>query len=179
MVSDQFINAPSELYQHLVWLIKSFLLHRYMPENLLVCSLFPLLKDNLGDMTKSENYRAIAGGCLLIKLNNIIIILLESERLSYDELQFAYQKNTSTVMCSWSVTSVIDQHINKGVPVFGAAMDMSKAFDMVSWCELFTTPNKRQINPLIMRLMIFIYMNQECNAVWNNRKSRTELDKGA
>ena len=79
IVSDQFINAPPQLTTHLTRLMKIIFLHGYIPDSLLLCSLFPLVKDNLGDVTKSDNYRAIAGGCLLLKVIDLIIIILESE----------------------------------------------------------------------------------------------------
>ena len=34
-------------------------------------------------------------------------------------------------MCTWTVTSVIEYFNRNSSTVFGAAMDMSKAFDMV------------------------------------------------
>ena len=55
--------------------------------------------------------------------------------------------------------------------MYGAAMDMSKAFDMVNWFELYTTLRQRKINPLILRLMLRIYQTQKCNVMWNCEKS--------
>ena len=171
IVSDQFVNAPPELFAHLAQLIRLFITHGFVPESLLICTLFPLVKDNLGDMTKSENYRAIAGGSLLLKVIDLVIIELESDKLSYDELQYAYQQQSSTVMCSWSVTTVVNYFNRRGATVYGAAMDMSKAFDMVNWHELYSTLRKRSINPLLLRLMLNIYKTQKCNVEWNGEKS--------
>ena len=39
-------------------------------------------------------------------------------------------------------------------------MDMSKAFDMVEWSELFQTLLKRNVDPLFLRLILFIYQHQ-------------------
>ena len=50
-------------------------------------------------------------------------------------------------------------------------MDMSKAFDMVDWYQLFTSLRKRQLNSVILRLMLTIYMKQKCNVVWNGSPS--------
>ena len=97
--------------------------------------------------------------------------MLESEKLSSDELQYAYKEKSSTVMCSWSVTTVVEYYNRRGAPLYGAAMDMSKAFDMVSWNELFTTLRARKLNPVTLRLMIVIYQNQKCHVVWNNTPS--------
>ena len=137
----------------------------------LICTLSPLLKDNFGDMTASANYRAIAGGCLLVKLLDIVILLIEGDKLSFSELQFAYQKHVSTTVCSWAATSVINHFNMRGTVVYGAAMDMSKDFDMVEWSMLFKTLLERKVGCLFLRLMLFIYTNQRCEEKWNNHKS--------
>ena len=85
----------------------------------------------VGDITSSNNYRAIAGGCLLLKLIDLDILNLEGDKLSFDTMQFAYQTKANTTMCTWTVTSVVEHFINRGTTVFGAAMDMLKAFDMI------------------------------------------------
>ena len=138
MSSDFYINGPKELAHHLTCLIKMFLSHGQLPRTLLLCTLLPLVKDGLGDITASDNYRAIAGGCLILKLVDLIILHLEREKLGFDVMQFAYQAKTSTTMCTWTVTSVVDQFLRNGTTVYGAAMDMSKAFDMVEWPNCLT-----------------------------------------
>ena len=136
------------------------------PYFVLLCTLMPLFKDNLGDITASSNYRAIAGGSLLLKLLDIVILQLEGHKLSFDQLQFAYQEKSSTVMCSWTVTAVIEHFNRSGSVVYGAAMDMSKAFDLVEWSQLFLTLVQRQVEPILLRLMLFIYRNQRCDVKW-------------
>ena len=131
IISDCYIDGPAELVKHLTSLIRLFLVHGSVPQFILMCTLLPLVKDKFGNITCSNNYRAIASGCLLLKLLDIVILLLEGDKLSFSELQFAYQANVSTTVCSWAVTSVVDYFNTRGTTVYGAAMDMSKAFDMV------------------------------------------------
>ena len=171
VMSDFFINGPPQLATHLASLVKLFLSHGAIPSSILVCTLLPLVKDNLGDITSSDNYRAIAGGCLLLKLVDLVILLLEGDRLSCDSLQFGYQANASTTMCTWTVTSIIDYYNRNGRPVYGCAMDMSKAFDMVEWGQLFVKLRDRGVNPIYLRLIISIYRNQQCNVKWAGKYS--------
>ena len=84
--SDCFNNGPPALATHLTSLLKAFIIHGRVPYFLLVCTLLPLVKDNLADITSSENYRAIASGSLLLKLLDTMIIILEGEKLSCDKL---------------------------------------------------------------------------------------------
>ena len=119
--------------------------------------------DSLRDLTSSENYRAISGGCLLLKLIDLVVIILESEKLSYGSMQFAYQVKFSTTMCTWMVNAVVDQFNRGGNTVFAAAMDMFKAFDTVAWPSLSETLLKQKVDGLFLRLILYIYSNQECN----------------
>ena len=66
-VSDCYVFGPSNLTTHIVNLVRTFLVHGSVPNFILLCTLIPLVKDGLGDITSSKNYRAIAGGCLLFK----------------------------------------------------------------------------------------------------------------
>ena len=60
--SDCLINGPPVLVTHLTNLLRLFISHGVVPYFILVCTLLPLVKDNLGDSTSSDNYRAIAAG---------------------------------------------------------------------------------------------------------------------
>ena len=136
--SDCLVNGPAELVQHLVNLLRSFFTHGIVPHCILVCTLLPLVKDNLADITQSNNYRAIAASSQILKLLDIVLLLLEGDKLGCDGLQFGFQEKSSTTMCTWAVSAVIDHYNSQGSVVYGCAMDLSKAFDMVSWVSLFT-----------------------------------------
>ena len=166
-VSDCYLNAPDNLLTHLANLVRLFVTHGSVPHVVLLCTLIPLIKDGLGDISSSSNYRAIAGGCLLLKLLDIIILILEGDKLQCSELQFAYQSMSSTITCSWTATAVIEYFNRNNSAVYGAAMDMTKAFDMVEWVELFSTLQKRNVNSVVLRLMLYIYENQSCSVKWS------------
>ena len=170
-VSDCYINGPTQLTSHIKNLVQMYITHGFIPQFILLCTLAPLVKDNFGDISCSNNYRAIAGGTLMLKLLDIIILLLEGDKLTFSELQFAYQSSSSTTVCSWAVSSVINYYNRQGSPVYGAAMDMSKAFDMVEWTQLFEKLMKRKIPFVLLRLMLFIYENQLCQVKWSGRYS--------
>ena len=105
--SDCLINSPDILHSHLANLFRMFLIHGQVAIILLLCSLIPIVKDNLGDLTSSDNYRAIAKSSLILKLFDWVVLLTQGGKLSSDQLQFGYQKLSSTVMCTWAAASVI------------------------------------------------------------------------
>ena len=166
IVSDCLINGPDDLIPHSTNLFKIYFIHGSVPKILLMCSLYPLVKNKLGDTTSSDNYRAIAGRSLLLKLLDLVILILEGDKLGFSELQFAYKAASSTTVCSWAVTSVIDTFNRSGSPVYAATMDMSKAFDMVEWVHLFSELKMRNVSSIFLRLMLYIYCNQKCEVRW-------------
>ena len=90
---------------------------------LLVCTLVPIVKDNLGDLASSENYRAIAIGSLLLKLLDWVILLLEGEKLSVDQLQYGNQAISSTTICTWTISTVVEYYNARGRTIYSTAMD--------------------------------------------------------
>ena len=169
--SDCIINGPPLLKMHLANLFRVFLVHGQVADILLLCSLIPIVKDGLADLTSSENYRAIAKSSLILKLFDWVILLHQGEKLSSDELQFGYQKLSSTVMCTWAASSVISHFNQAGSDVFGALLDCSKAFDMVEWVTLFSEMIKRKVSFIFLRVLLYIYSKQKCDDSWNGCKS--------
>ena len=169
-----FINSPPELIQHVTNLFKWFLRTGKVPAFLLLCTIVPIVKkDNIGDITSSDNYRAIAIGSLILKWFDWLIIILEEENLNTDKLQFGFQANSSTSLCTWGIVSVVDYYNRAGRPVFACSMDLSKAFDLVAWKKLFPELLERNISPLLLRCSFYIYANQKSNVRWGNHLSGT------
>ena len=169
--SDCLLNAPVVLLDHVANIFRMFLVHGKVAVILLLCSLVPIVKDNLGDMTSSDNYRAIAKSSLILKLFDWIVLLTQGDKLSSDELQFGYQKLSSTVMCSWTAANVIGHFNRAGNDVFGALLDCSKAFDMVEWVTLFEDLINRKVSFVYLRVLLYIYQEQSCDVSWNSRSS--------
>ena len=59
-VSDCYVHGPVNLSTHISKLVRTFLIHGAVSNFILLCTLIPLVKDGLGDITSSKNYRAIA-----------------------------------------------------------------------------------------------------------------------
>ena len=154
--SDCLMDGPPEVVTHLTNMIRLFISHGQVPDMILICTLLPLVKDNLGDLTLSDKYRAIVAGCQPLKLLDIVILILEGEKLGCDSLQFGFQPKASTTMCSWLATSVIDQYNRQGSVVDGCAMDLSKAFDMVEWLELFRVLQENNVSPVFLITLLYI-----------------------
>ena len=77
-------------------------------------TLIPIIKDKLGSINSSKNYRSIAISSLILKLIDWIILTLFGVTLGLDDLQFAYQPGCSTTMCTWSIIETISYFMRNG-----------------------------------------------------------------
>ena len=126
--SDYLINAPDILYQHLSDVMKTYITHGHLTQTLAIYTLLPMIKDKLDKASDSNNYRSIAISSVILKLLDWVIILLYKDSLHLDKLQFSYQRNCSTIMCTWMVIETIDYILRNNSEVFICTMDMTKAW---------------------------------------------------
>ena len=50
-------------------------------------------------------------------------------------------------------------------------LDASKAFDRVNYCELFNELLKRDISPIVLRLLLYMYTTQTLRVKWGHAVS--------
>ena len=112
----------------------------------------PLIKDKLGCINTSKNYRSIAISSLILKLLDWIIILLFGDKLGLHDLQFAYQPGISGNMCTYAVLETVDYFLRNGSEVFMCTMDMTKAFDMTKHSLLFSKMVQAGLSAIFVRL---------------------------
>ena len=170
--SDCLSNAPSILFEHLATVFRSWLIHGHVTEMLLLSTLVPIIKDKMGNLCSSDNYRSIAISSLVLKIFDWVLILLHGDKLLFDELQFGYQRHCSTNMCTWMAIETIDHFSRNGSETFVCVMDMKKAFDTVQHSILFNKLLARGIPATHVRLLMVMYSKQSANVRWNNDLSK-------
>ena len=166
--SDCLKSAPEIFFTHLASLFRTSLSHGYISHNLLVCALSPIVKDPNGDVSASKNYRGIAISSLILKVFDNCLLLLFGNLLSNDALQFGFQQGCSTVQCTWAVQETISHYLRRGSDVYCCLLDFSKAFDKVNYDQLFKKLLSREVPTVVLRLVLFIYLNQSCFIRWNS-----------
>ena len=88
-----------------------------------------------------------------------------------NDLQFSFKPGLSTTMCSTMVRDTISYFVHKNSNVYGLVLDATKAFDRLNYCKLFKILLNRNVNPLICRLLLFMYINQTLRVRWGNTYS--------
>lgn len=169
--SDFLKQGPDILHEHLANTLKAFTVHGHVTDHLLKATLVPLVKDKLGDICSSKNYRSIAISSLILKLLDWVLIINYGHLLKSNEFQFGFQQFSNTSLCSWLVYETIDQYIRGGSTVYGCLLDCTKAFDTVEHSRLFEKLLEAGVPRIIVRLLIFIYRNQTASVRWNSQTS--------
>lgn len=169
--SDCLKNAPDIYYECLAGMMRAILYHGHIPSKLLTATLVPLVKDKLGDLSDSKNYRSIALSSLVLKRLDWIIIDHYGHLLKTNEFQFGFQPFSSTTLCSWMVFETIDSYLQHGSNVFGCLLDCTKAFDTIEHSKLFEKLISAKVPPVIIRILICIYRCQTAKVRWKDSYS--------
>ena len=103
----------------------------------------------------------------MLKVFDWVVLLLHKDGLNIDELQFGFQQDTSTNMCTWLAVETIEYFLRNASDVFACVMDMTKAFDKVQHSKPFWKLVEKGIPPIFIRLLLEMYEKQQANVRWN------------
>ena len=171
LFSNHFIYGSDKLIVMITLLFNSMLVHGIAPDDLLLGTMIPLIKNSRASKQCSDNYRALTIGIGMSKLLDIVILNDQKDVLETSELQFGYKEKLSTSMCSFMVLETIEYYKSKGSSVHVLLLDASKAFDRVDYIKLFEKLIKKGMCPLTVRLLLSMYIKQKLQVKWNNHIS--------
>ncbi len=129
-----------------------------MPEAMLLSTIIPIPKYPNGTGHKSDSYRGIALTALSTKVFEYVILNMHSDSLISNNLQLE-KAGMSTTQCTWAAYEVISCYNNKGSDVYCCLLDCSKAFDQIKHDKLLEKLVAKDVPPVIIRLLMFIYIN--------------------
>ena len=90
-----------------------------------------------------------------------------------DTLQFGFKAKVSTSQCSWLVSEIAAHYVNCGTPVIATLLDCSKAFDKCQFVPLFQKLLDKNLPTVVVRMLIFIYTEQDAWVTWGSERSST------
>ena len=173
LYSNHFKNGTRRLAIILTLLFNCMLVHGTAPDELLLGTMIPLIKDTRGKKQCSDNYRALTIGTGMAKILDIVILNQQKDKLSTSYLQFGFKEKSSTTMCTYTALETIERYNNNGSEVHVVLLDASKAFDRVDYIKLFNKLLNRGICPRTVRLLLNMYTKQKLQVKWNNNLSCT------
>ena len=137
LFTDHFKHAPHRLYVLLSCLFNSMLVHGIAPNNMLVGTMTPIIKDGRESHKNSSNYRTLTIGTCLSKVFDLLVIKNQSEIFNSSDMQFGFKNGSSTTMCSFMVQQTISHYITNNSNVNVLMLDASKAFDRVHYIKFY------------------------------------------
>ena len=112
IVSDCLLHISNKLFVFIALLFKMIIVHSYVPNDLLIGTMFPLPKVR-GLTTVSDKYRAITlSGCVL-KLLDLLILRDDAEYMKTDKLQFGFKEHSSTTPCTFTLLKICEHFTQK------------------------------------------------------------------
>ena len=168
LYSNHIKHGSERLFVILTLLFNCMLSHGIAPDELLLGTMIPLIKDSRGKKQCSDNYRALTIGTGLSKLLDIVIQNQQKDALKTSDLQFGFKEKSSTTMCTLTVLETIEYYKRQGSNVHVLLLDASKAFDRVNYIKLFEKLLRKGMCPLTVRLLLNMYTKQKLQVKWND-----------
>ena len=106
----------------------------------------------------------------MLKIFDHIVLTLFNDNFISPNLQFGFEQNLSTKMCTWTLLETINHFTSRGGPMFVCLLDLSKAFDHVKHSILFKKLGNK-VPPVFLRLIIISYLCQSCYVRWDGVES--------
>ena len=170
--SDSIIHGTELLFDYVCILFNAMICHSYAPPSFIKSSIIPISKGTKATLTDSDKYRSIAISSILSKVLDYIIIDNQKLALQTSDYQFGFKSKSSTVLCTTMVTETIQYYTENGCKgVFLLLLDASKAFDKVVFHMLFNELIKKNVCTKIIKLLLYMYTNQDCDVQWEGAHS--------
>ena len=169
LYTDHLIRGTSRLWVLLSLLFSSMCIHGFSPSDIIGSTMIPLPK--MKGTVNSENFRAITLSNVILKHFEVIVLNKYQSNLLTSDMQFGFKKNSSTTSCTFVVQEVISYFNNSNSDVIVTMLDASKAFDRIHFPTLFNKLRHRKICPIVLRLLLYMYTNQQVRVRWNGTVS--------
>ncbi len=86
-------------------------------------------------------------------------------------MQLGFKEGLSTTECTFTMLETISYYNFSHTNVYALFLDATKAFDRVYYGKLCTELCKRNMSPLVTRLLLYMYTNQKLQVKWGGKSS--------
>ena len=100
------------------------IVHSYMPDEMIKGVISPRVKNKLGNICNSGNYRPVMISFNMLKLFEYCILPSLTGKIMLHENQFGFVKNSSTIVSTTNLKEVIQRYTDNGSKVFGIFIDL-------------------------------------------------------
>ena len=164
-------GADEEFLSKLASFYNTCFTHCYIPIDLLIGIINPLVKDGKANITEVSNYRPVMQSSCLLKIFECHILNILSEKISFNPRQFGFMKGVSTTDTCFLLKEIMHDHSRNRRTGILTFMDLSKAFDRVDHFMLGNKLMKENIPIDIIYILMHYFRNQTAKIVWSDASS--------
>ena len=144
------------------------LVHGVLPDSMLSVVLVPVIKDKVGKINSSDNYRPIALASVLSKVLEAVLLGRVEKYVLTTDNQFGFKKKLGTDLCIYVLKEILHKYNVQNTTMFMCFIDASKAFDRVNHKKLFFKLTKSGVPGFLTRILGYWYSHQTMRVKWGN-----------
>ncbi|KAL0861377.1 hypothetical protein ABMA27_008925 [Loxostege sticticalis] len=127
----------------------------------------PIIKNKTGDSSDVNNYRPISLATVIAKVLDSLLSRRLDKHISLNDAQFGFRAGLSTESAILCLKQTVRYYTARKTPVYACYLDLSKAFDLVSYEILWSKMKVETDLPNeIIALFKHWYDNQKNNVRW-------------
>ena len=166
LTTECFKEGPQILMTLFAHFFQACHVHEYIRDDLLIARMVHLIKDRNGNISSMDNYRSIALSSIFFKIWDWVILLVYGDKLETGSMQFGFQKESGTELCTWTLLESIEYYVNRGSSAYVCYMDCTNAFNKVLHRKLLENICENGIHPIFSRLLLYAYQHQSAAVSW-------------
>ena len=173
ITSEHLLFAHPCVVIHLCTLYQDMATHCVVPDEFGKGVIVPILKDKLGNVNDTNNYRGITLIPVVSKLFELVLLEICAPFFITDELQFGFKKGLGCSNALFLLHETVDYFLSQGSSIFAASLDLKKAFDRVNYFKLFSSLITAGLPKWTVILLVNWYSKISVTVRWKNALSRT------
>lgn len=123
------------------------------------------------DLSDVSNYRPISLATIVAKVFDSILSTQLNRYLQLKDNQFGFRPGLSTESAIMCLKSAVKYYTTRNTSVYACFLDLSKAFDLVSYDILWKKMKESQIPDELINIFQYWYANQVNNVKWAGKLS--------
>ncbi|PZC76937.1 hypothetical protein B5X24_HaOG203981 [Helicoverpa armigera] len=145
--------------------------HAYLPSDMLKTVVVPVVKKKTGDLTDRDNYRPISLATVVSKVFDSVLNAQLNKHIVLHDNQFGFRPGLSTESAILGFKHAVQYYTGRSTPVYTCFLDLSSAFDLVSYDILWKKLNDAQLPPEVINIFKYWYGNQVNRVRWDGAYS--------
>lgn len=159
------------IYRVLAMLYSLCLSHSYLPADMMRTVVVPVVKNKAGDLSNITNYRPISLATIVAKVFDSILNALLNRYMQLKDSQFGFRPGLSTESAILCLKSAVKYYTTRKTSVYACFLDLSKAFDLVSYDILWKKMRESHIPDELVHIFQYWYANQVNTVRWAGKMS--------